>query len=155
MDAQLPASIDLEVVTPERRVVSASVQGVTLQGAGGELGILPGHAPLVTELSPGLLSWEENGSQRVLAASSGFAEVLPGRVIVLVETAEAPEEIDLERARAAMHRAADRLKKPVSSEEDMKEAAAAKDELARAAARLQAASKLPRAQGKESSAGAV
>ncbi|MGH9397351.1 MAG: F0F1 ATP synthase subunit epsilon [Terriglobia bacterium] len=141
MDTTLPTQIDLQVVTPERRVISATVAGVTLPGASGQLGILPGHAPLVSELSPGVLSFEQEGSARALAISSGFAEVLPGRVIVLVQTAEAPEDIDIERSRSAKQRAEERLKKPAASEAEMQEAQAAQEDLKRADARIEVAAR--------------
>ncbi|MGH9434477.1 MAG: F0F1 ATP synthase subunit epsilon [Terriglobia bacterium] len=136
METTLPQEIDLQLVTPERRVISATVSGVTLPGASGELGILPGHAPLVSELSPGVVTFEREGSAQVLATGSGFAEVLPGRVTVLVQTAETPDEIDLEQARRAMQQAESRLKKPVTSDADMREAQAAQDDLRLATARV-------------------
>ncbi|MGH9451966.1 MAG: ATP synthase F1 subunit epsilon [Terriglobia bacterium] len=136
METTLPHEIDLQLVTPERRVISATVNGVTLPGASGELGILPGHAPLVSELSPGVVTFEREGSAQALATGSGFAEVLPGRVTVLVQTAETPDEIDLDQARRAMQQAESRLKKPVTSETGMHEAQAAQDDLTLATARI-------------------
>ena len=93
MDTTLPTQIDLQVVTPERVVVSATTASVSLPGAGGRLGILPGHAPLISELAAGLLWFGEKGSDRYLSIGEGFAEVLPGRVIVLAQTAERAEEL--------------------------------------------------------------
>jgi F-type H+-transporting ATPase subunit epsilon len=107
----LPESIQLIVVTPERQLLRESVVEVTVPGLDGQLGILPGHAPLMTELGIGELAYRTSASSQpvVLAVISGFAEVLPDRVTVLAETAERAEEIDLARAEAAKARAEKRL----------------------------------------------
>jgi F-type H+-transporting ATPase subunit epsilon len=107
----LPDSIELIVVSPQRQLLREKVASVQLPGASGELGILPGHAPLITELGNGELSYKTSGDGGpvVLAVLSGFAEVLPDRVTVLAETAERPEEIDVERAKEALARAEARL----------------------------------------------
>jgi F-type H+-transporting ATPase subunit epsilon len=107
----LPESIQLIVVTPERQLLRESVVEVTVPGLDGQLGILPGHAPLMTELGIGELSYRTSASSPpvVLAVISGFAEVLPDRVTVLAETAERAEEIDLARAEEAKARAEKRL----------------------------------------------
>ena len=107
----LPESIQLIVVTPERQLLRETVVEVTIPGLDGQLGILPGHAPLMTELGIGELSYRTSTSNQpvALAVISGFAEVLPDRVTVLAETAERAEEIDLARAEAAKARAEKRL----------------------------------------------
>ena len=107
----LPESIELVVVTPERELVRESVVEVTVPGLEGALGVLPGHAPLMTELGIGELSYHTGTSSQPisLAVLRGFAEVLPDRVTVLAETAERAEEIDLARAQAAKARAEQRL----------------------------------------------
>ncbi|HET7108150.1 MAG TPA: F0F1 ATP synthase subunit epsilon [Candidatus Acidoferrum sp.] len=107
----LPDSIQLIVVTPERQLLRESVVEVTMPGLDGQLGILPGHAPLMTELGIGELAYRTSTSSQpvVLAVISGFAEVLADRVTVLAETAERAEEIDLARAEAAKARAEKRL----------------------------------------------
>jgi F-type H+-transporting ATPase subunit epsilon len=107
----LPESIELVIVTPERQLLRETVVEATLPGAGGCLGILPGHAPLITELGIGELTCRAKGGGEIghLAIISGFAEVLGDRVTVLAETAERPEEIDLARAEAAKKRAEERL----------------------------------------------
>jgi F-type H+-transporting ATPase subunit epsilon len=107
----LPEALELIVVTPERQLLQETVVGVTLPGQQGELGILPGHAPLMTELGIGELGYRTaSASQPVsIAAIRGFAEVLPDRVTVLAETAERAEEIDLNRAEEAKRRAEQRL----------------------------------------------
>ena len=107
----LPESIQLIVVTPERQLLRETVVEVTIPGLDGELGILPGHAPLITELGIGEMHYRTaSSSQPVsLAILRGFAEVLPDRVTVLAETAERAEEIDVARAEAAKARAEQRL----------------------------------------------
>jgi F-type H+-transporting ATPase subunit epsilon len=105
----LPTSIQLEVVTPGRELVSESVESVQLPGLDGELGILPGHAPLITELGLGQLAYRQDTAAGHLAIIGGFAEVLPDRVSVLAEIAERAEEIDVNRAQAAKERAEKRL----------------------------------------------
>jgi len=97
--------LDLEIVTPERLVLAAAVDEVVLPGSEGYLGVLPGHAPLLTGLAPGELSYRGDGQWRYLAVSGGFAEVLRNRVSVVAETCERPDEIDVERARQEKARA--------------------------------------------------
>ncbi len=107
----LPDSIQLIVVTPERQLLRETVIEVTVPGQEGELGVLPGHAPLMTELGIGELTYRKATSSQAtsLAVIRGFAEVLPDRVTVLAETAERAEEIDVNRAEAARARAEKRL----------------------------------------------
>ena len=107
----LPESIELIVVTPERQLLREPVSEATLPGADGCLGILPGHAPLITELGIGELTYRprSGGDAGHLAIISGFAEVLGDRVTVLAETAQRPEEIDVARAEEAKKRAEQRL----------------------------------------------
>jgi F-type H+-transporting ATPase subunit epsilon len=107
----LPESIELVIVTPERQLLRETVVEVTLPGGDGCLGILPGHAPLITELGIGELTYHAKGASEVghMAVISGFAEVLGDRVTVLAETAERPEEIDVARAEEAKKRAEERL----------------------------------------------
>src|SRR4029077_1112842 len=102
----LPESIQLIGVTPERQLLRETVVEVTIPGLDGQLGILPGHAPLITELGIGELGYRTARSSHptTLAIIHGFAEVLPDRVTVLAETAERGEEIDLARAEAALAR---------------------------------------------------
>src|SRR5258707_4855942 len=107
----LPKSIELVIVTPERQLLRQTVVEVTLPGGDGCLGILPGHAPLITELGIGELTYRAKGAGQAehLAIISGFAEVLGDRVTVLAETAERPEEIDVARAEEAKKRSEQRL----------------------------------------------
>lgn len=107
----LPDSIELVIVTPERQLLKQTVVELNIPGGNGRLGILPGHAPLITELGIGELNYRARNSAEVehLAIISGFAEVLGDHVSVLAETAERPEEIDVARAEEAKKRAEERL----------------------------------------------
>jgi F-type H+-transporting ATPase subunit epsilon len=117
----LPTKIKLEVVTPDRLLLSEEIDEVTIPGTEGYLGILPGHLPLLTMIGTGVLSYRKGTQKLSLAASGGFAEVLPDRVIIMADTVERPEEIDLERARAAKERAERQLtsKENVNVQETM------------------------------------
>jgi len=101
--------IQLTVVTPERSLVNEQVDELQIPGAEGYLGVLPGHAPLFTELKVGELSYRKGSTWTSLAVAWGFAEVLPDQVRILAETAERAHEIDLERATQAKERAEQRL----------------------------------------------
>jgi F-type H+-transporting ATPase subunit epsilon len=129
--------LQLEVVTPERRVLSEQVNSVTVPGRSGEMGILPGHAPLISELQTGVLSYNEDGSVFQLHVSGGFVEVADDRVSVLAEIAERPEEIDATRAREARERTEKQLSSWSGTEEDFEKARA---KLERSVVRLQLAS---------------
>ena len=136
--ATLPEKIELQVVTPERHILSEDVDSLEMPGKDGYLGILPGHAPLITELGVGILTCRKGGETRYLTVMYGFAEVLPDRVIVLAEISERAEEIDVARATAALERAKSDTPKAGSTEADWDRANAA---IERATARLQAATK--------------
>ena len=105
----LPEDMELVIGTPTRQLVRARTKEVTLPGAKGYLGVLPGHAPLMTELGIGELTFQGVTQSEPLSVIRGFAEVLPDRVTVLAETAELAAGIDLERAEAAKARAEKRL----------------------------------------------
>jgi len=102
-------TFQLEIVTPEKKVVETPAAEIQIPGKNGYLGILPGHAPLITELSVGEITYRDGGEEQRLAVAWGFAEVLPDKVTILAETAERPSEIDVERARKAKERAEKRL----------------------------------------------
>jgi len=101
----LPASIELQVVTPQRHVLQETVLAIEIPGKSGYLGVLPGHAPLITELGVGVLAYRTASATRYLTIIEGYAEVLPDRVIILAEISEKAEEIDITRTRAARERA--------------------------------------------------
>jgi F-type H+-transporting ATPase subunit epsilon len=125
--------IDLEIVTPERLVLSETVDEVILPGADGYLGVLPGHAPLLTGMMSGEVSYRVGDRARYLAVSGGFAEVLRNKVTVLAETCERAEEIDLDRAKLAREKA-EKVISDLAAEVEMEEAGA---RLKRALARIQ------------------
>jgi F-type H+-transporting ATPase subunit epsilon len=102
-------TFQLEIVTPEKKVVDTTAEEVQIPGKNGYLGILPGHAPLITELAVGEITYRENSTEEHLAVAWGFAEVLPDKVTILAETAERPSEIDVDRARKSKERAEQRL----------------------------------------------
>lgn len=102
--------IKLEVVTPNKYVVSEDVEIVMAPGALGEFGVLRGHTPFLTSLKIGKITYREpGGKERALFVSGGFAEATPKKVTILAESAERRREIDVERAKAALERAQKRL----------------------------------------------
>jgi len=133
--------LKLDIVTAERVVYSADVDMVIAPGVEGQLGILPHHAPLMTILQAGELVARRGGEEDSLAISGGFLEVRPDRVIILADSAERAEEIDVARAEAARKRAEERLRgrKVPGLDETRAEAA-----LRRAVARISVAEKIKR-----------
>ena len=103
------AKLNLEIVTAERLVYSDEVNVVIAPGIMGQLGILPNHAPLMTMLEPGELCIRKNGEETYIAISGGFLEVLQNRVVILADTAERDDEIDISRAEDAKRRAQEQL----------------------------------------------
>lgn len=94
--ADLPTSFHLTVVTRDRKIVETDAVELVLPAYDGEIGVLPGHAPLLTTLRVGVMRYRAtDGQQQVMVLSWGFAEILPERVIVMAETARMPQEIDL------------------------------------------------------------
>ena len=135
------SSIKLDIVTAERVVYSEDVDVIIAPGVEGQLGILPHHAPLMTTLQAGELVVRRGGEEDTLAISGGFLEVRPDRVIVLADSAERAEEIDMERAEAAKQRAEQRLVERGAPGVDEARCEAA---LHRAMARLTVAEKVKR-----------
>jgi len=129
--------IQLEVVTPERRVLAEPVDMVTVPGLGGELGILPGHTPLISQLQTGVLTYVQEGKSYLLHVSGGFVEVRDDHVSVLADVAELPEEIDSARAKLSRDKLEKQLNAWTGSEEEFE---TAKVELDRSLVRLQLAS---------------
>jgi len=106
----MAGNIRLEVVTPEKYVVDEEVQIAVAPGSLGEFGVLIGHTPFLTTLKTGIMHYTDaKGTQKFVFVSGGFAEALPDKVTVLAESAERRKDIDLERAKAAMQRAQERL----------------------------------------------
>ena len=129
-------AIHLTIVTPERSLIDEQAEELQLPGAEGYLGILPGHAPLFTELKVGELSYRKGTAWTSLSINEGFAEVINDQVRVLAETAERAQEIDLERASKAKERAEERIRKGGDVDYDR-----AKIALERAIIRIQVARK--------------
>jgi F-type H+-transporting ATPase subunit epsilon len=98
--AELPKSFHLTIVTRERKILETDAVEAVLPAADGEIGVLPGHAPLLATLRVGVMRYRDNGHQERLVLSWGFAEVLPDRVIVMAETAKLASEIDIDIATA-------------------------------------------------------
>jgi F-type H+-transporting ATPase subunit epsilon len=130
-------TFQLEIVTPERLVVRDVAEEVQIPGKNGYLGILPGHAPLITELAVGEITYRLGNTAHHLACAWGFAEVLPARVTILAETAERAEDINAERARQARDRAQGELEKVETPEQTEH----ALNNLRRAEVRLEVAAK--------------
>lgn len=126
--------IQLEVVTPERRVIAEPVDMVTVPGFGGELGILPGHTPLISQLQTGVLSYTQDGKTAQMHVSGGFVEIRDDHVSVLAEVAERPDEIDAARAKLSRDKLEKQLSGWTGSEEDFE---IAKTKLDRSMVRLQ------------------
>jgi F-type H+-transporting ATPase subunit epsilon len=134
----MAGNIMLEVVTPDKSVVSEEAQIVVAPGEYGEFGVLIGHTSFLTTLKIGMLRYKDTGgSERAVFVNGGFAEVLPNKVTILAESADRRRDIDVERARAAMKRAEQRLAEARAREDiDFRRAQAA---LQRAVARVRIA----------------
>lgn len=101
----------LEIVTPYGSIFSDEVDEITATGSEGEFGVFPQHAPFITMISTGMLTCKKGNENLIFFVSGGYAEVGPDKVIVLGDSAERSDDIDVERAKAAMKRAEERLKK--------------------------------------------
>jgi F-type H+-transporting ATPase subunit epsilon len=116
----------LEIVTPERKVYAEQVDMVSVKGVEGELGILPNHIPLVTPLKIAPITVKKQGSKdEIIAVNGGFMEVRKDKVVILAESAELPEQIDIDRAKAAKERAEKRIAETKQDNVDFKRAEAA------------------------------
>jgi len=131
----MPEMLELEVATPERLLVREQVAEVQLPALDGYIGILPGHAPLLSELTTGYMHYTAGARRWYLAIHGGFVEVAGDRVRVLADVAERAEEINMERARTALLRAEEQLGNPALGVDP----AAALEAIWRAQARLEAA----------------
>ena len=128
--------IELEIVTPERLAYQDTVDSVTLPGIEGELGVLPGHAPLVSMLGVGELRIRKGGAEESFAIVGGFLQVRPDKVVVMAETADLDSDIDLEKAKAARDEAEKALESGYVEGADL---SAARAELQRALLRIRVA----------------
>ena len=129
-------TFEFEIVTPERQLLKEQVEEAQIPAKNGYLGVLPGHAPLLSELGTGYLYFVIGGKKNYFSVHGGFLEVLPDRVKVLANAAERADEIDVERARRALERAQQELINPAVGVDPAVALAA----IARAQARLDAAS---------------
>jgi F-type H+-transporting ATPase subunit epsilon len=130
-------TFELEVATPERLVVREQVTEAQIPAANGAIGVLPEHAPLISELGIGELSYMLGGTKHSLVVSKGWVEVIQNHVRVLADRAEKASEIDVARAQASLKRAEERLSKPAGGEMDINRALNA---MKRAQARIAVAS---------------
>jgi len=113
-------SIDLEIVTPDRKILTVHASEVVVPGVLGYFGVLPGHAPFLTRLGVGEISYKDQTGTHFLAAADGVVEVLPNRVTILARLCESAREIDVERAREAKRRAEETMKQAAKlSDQDM------------------------------------
>lgn len=125
--------IKLDIVTPEKKAFSESVDSVTIPTLVGEVGILPNHAPLISALKPGVLSFSKGGTVQKLVISGGFVEVGVNTVSVLSDVAETADEINAEQARAELAEAERAL---AASKEAIEDTEAEQERLSLAQARL-------------------
>ena len=133
----MPDTFQLEIVTPEKMVVRDQAEEAQIPGRNGYIGVLPGHAPLITELGAGEITYKHGGQVQHFSMAWGFAEILPDRVTVLAETVERADEIDKSRAQQSLSKAEESLK----SAQTEAECAQALGKMSRAEARLQVANK--------------
>lgn len=125
----------LEIVTPERKFFSDEVEMVILRTPDGEMGILEGHVPMVVAVDIGPVKIKKNGEWQEAVLTEGFMQIQPDKTVILTDTAEWPNEIDINRAKAAKQRAEERLQRQISQAEYLRSKAA----LSRALARLRVA----------------
>lgn len=125
--------IKLEIVTPEKRVFDETVDAVTVPTAKGEIGILPNHAPLISSLKSGILTYTNKGASEKMVVSGGFVEVSPNKVSVLADVAEKADEVDIESAKSEREQAEKVLSAWSGSEEEFE---VEKERLEKAQARL-------------------
>ena len=131
----MAGNIQLEIVTPDKAVVSEEVKIVMAPGSLGEFGVLIGHTPFLTTLRTGIIRYTDaQGTERYVFVNGGFAETLPDKITVLADSSERREDVDLNRAKAAHERAEKRLDE-VRTKEDI-DANRAKSALERAVVRI-------------------
>ncbi|UQZ87916.1 F0F1 ATP synthase subunit epsilon [Deltaproteobacteria bacterium Smac51] len=126
--------IQLRIVTPDKTVVDMPVEAVGAMGSEGAFTALPGHLPFLTDLQPGLLWYRTEGHNRDLAVSGGFIEILPDKAVVLADSADYLDEIDVERAERALKRAQERLAAAKAEADDAE--AGLKTDISRATASI-------------------
>ena len=137
----LPTKIQLEIVTPDRALAREEVDEVVVPGSEGELGILPGHTPLLATLKVGELWYRQGSEKHYLAVAFGFVEVLPDSVTILAQVAERPQDIDVERAERAKRRAEERLAQSPAAPQSALDFERARVAMMKSLIRLQVASR--------------
>ena len=135
----LPTKITLEIVTPDRALVSTEVDEIQLPGSEGYFGVLPGHTPMLAMLQVGEMWYRIGQEKHFLAVAFGFVEVMPDRVTVLAQIAERAEDIDVNRAQEALQRAKDRVGAPGASPRSDVDFARARVALMKSLTRIQVA----------------
>lgn len=128
--------LQLDIVTPHGPVFTGEVDEITASGSEGDFGVLPGHANMVTTLKVGIIQTKVNGKPEIFFVNTGYAEVGPDKVLVLADSSEKAESIDIQRAKAAKERAEERLRKAENVDYGRAQAA-----LERAVTRIQIAEK--------------
>jgi len=128
--------LTLDIVTPHGHVFTEEVDEIVAAGSEGEFGVLPEHVPFLTTLKVGMLTYKKGSETGIFFINSGYSEVSPDKVTILADSAERSDHIDVERAKAAMKRAEERLKKKEEIDEARATAA-----LERAMMRVQVAEK--------------
>ncbi|UHA75665.1 F0F1 ATP synthase subunit epsilon [Paenibacillus sp. 481] len=135
------STFKLEIVTPERIVLEQEVDIITVKGADGELGIMANHVPMVTPLQVGPMKVKSGKSEQLIAVHGGFVEVRKDKVVVLAESAELPQDIDMERAKASKARAEQRISLAQRSKQDEVDHRRAELSLQRATTRIRVSGK--------------
>jgi F-type H+-transporting ATPase subunit epsilon len=130
-------TLNLEIVTPQRILLSTEAEYVTIPGEIGELGILPGHIPLLTNLQSGILSYKTGSGEEKVAVHSGYAEVSRDKITILAKTAELKADIDLERSKAALQSAEKELEEALKDVDQLEKAVELQQKIKRAITRQQ------------------
>src|SRR5689334_8433951 len=138
----LPTKLTLEIVTPDRSLLREDVDEVVVPGSEGELGVLPGHTPLLSSLKIGELWYRQGSEKHYLAVAFGFVEVLPDRVTILAQVAERPQDIDIARAERAKERAEEALARPATDQQSDHDFERARVAMMKALIRLQVATRV-------------
>ncbi len=136
--------LNVEIVAAERSILEGTADEVLADTTAGQIGVLPRHAPLLTLLVPGVIRLRSGAAETVLAVGGGFLEVSDDRVVILADSAERAEEIDVARAEEARRRAADRLRAHTADVDELR----AQGSLHRAIARLRAVEQVRRRGGR-------
>ncbi len=131
-------NLSVEIVTPQRVLIEAEADYVTIPGELGELGILPGHIPLLTNLQSGVLVYKSGSEEKKLAIHKGYAEICNDKITILAKTAELAEEIDLERAKSAQQKAEQNLDQAIKESDQLELVNELQQKISRSIARQEA-----------------